>query len=53
MKAHTMNDTQLKRVHKYLIDPADSKKTTVERFLNIDNGHMGGTNWTCFNIKDN
>ena len=35
------------------IYPKDSKTTTNEGLLNIDNGITGGSHWTCFYIKDN
>ena len=47
-----MNESQLQRVYNYTINPRDSKIYSDKRFVNIDNGSMGGTHWTCFYIKD-
>ena len=33
--------------------PRDSKISSDGIFLNIDNGSMGGSHWTCFMVKDN
>ena len=40
------------RVYNYKIYPRDSKIITDKRFVNIDNGSMGGSDWTCFIVKD-
>ena len=42
----------MKKVYYDAIHPRDSKITTNKRFVNIDNGQMGGNHWTCFSIKD-
>ena len=36
----------------YPIYPRDSKIYSDKRFVNIDDGSMGGTHWTCFYIED-
>ena len=49
----TINEDELQRFYIYRIYPRDSTITTNKGFVNIDNGSMGGTNWTCFIVKDN
>ena len=46
-----MNENVLQRVYNYPIYPRDSKILSDKGFLNLDNGHMGGTHWTCFSAK--
>ena len=53
LKDDTMNESQLQRVYNYSIYTRDSKIHSDKGFVNIDNGQMGGTHWTCFYIKDN
>ena len=53
LKNKTMNESELQRVYNYPIYPRDSKKYSDKGFVNIDNGIMGGTHWTCFILKDN
>ena len=53
LKNKTMNETELQRVYNYSIYPRDSKIYTDREFINIDNGSMGGSHWTCFIVKDN
>ena len=48
-----MNESQLQRIYNYSIYPRDSKVFSDKGFVNIDNGSMGGTHWTCFIVKDN
>ena len=48
-----MNESELTRVYKYKLYPRDSKICSDEGFVNIDNGSMAGTHWTCFILKDN
>ena len=48
-----MNESQLQRVYKHPIYPKDSKVYSDKGFINIDNGSMGGSHWTCFILKDN
>ena len=43
-----MNESDLQRIYRYSINPTDSKIHSVKGFVNIDNGYMGGTHWTCF-----
>ena len=47
-----MNESELQRVYNYPIYPRDSKIYSDKGFVNIGNGSIGGTHWTCF-IKDN
>ena len=53
LKNYTMNESQLQIVYNYNIYPKDSKIYSDRGFVNIDNGSMGGSHWTCFLIKDN
>ena len=53
LKNDTMNESQLQKIYYYPIYPRDSKKFSDKRFVNIDNGSMGGSHWTCFIVKDN
>ena len=48
-----MNEFEIQRVYTYPIYPRDSKLYSDKGFVNIDNGSMGGTHWTCFIVKDN
>ena len=48
-----MNESELRRTNNYPIYPRDSKNYSDRGFVNIDNGSMGGTHWTCFYIKGN
>ena len=36
-----------------LYTPEIQKIYSDEGFVNIDNGSMGGSHWTCFIVKDN
>ena len=53
LKNDTMNESQLQKIYNYPIYPRDSKKYSDKGFVNIDNGSMGGSHWTCFFVKDN
>ena len=53
IKNNTMNELELKKVFNYAIYPRDSKKYSDKGFVNIDDGSMGGSHWTCFIVKDN
>ena len=46
-----MTEIDLKKVYMYLIYPKSYIRSTNNGFLNLDNGNMGVTNWTCFYIK--
>ena len=48
-----MNESQLQSIYNYPIYPRDSKIYSDRGFVNIDNGSMGGSHWTCFIVKDN
>ena len=48
-----MNESDLQRVYNYRIYPRDSRILTDKGFVNIDDGSMMGTHWTCFIIKEN
>ena len=48
-----MNESELQKIYNYNINPRDSKIYSDKGFVNIDNGGMGGTNWTCFIVKEN
>ena len=51
-KNDTMNESQLQKIYNYPIYPRDSKIYSEKRFVNIDNGSMGGSHWECFLVKD-
>ena len=53
LKNDTMNESQLQKNFNYPIYPRDSKIYSDKRFVNIDDGSLGGSHWTCFLIKDN
>ena len=53
LKFDTMNGTQLQPIYDYPIYSRGSKIFSDRGFVNIDNGSQGGTQWTCFIIKDN
>ena len=53
LKNDTMNESQLQRVYTYPIYPRDSNIYSDIGFINIDDGRMGGSHWTCFLVKDN
>ena len=53
LKNKTMNESELRKIYNYNIYPKDSKILSDHGFVNIDNGIMGGTHWTCFIVKDN
>ena len=48
-----MNETPVKKSLYYHIYPRDFEKPSEKGFVNIDNGSMGGSNWTCFIVKGN
>ena len=48
-----MNESGLQRVYNYPIYPRVGKIFSDEGFVNIDDGLMGGSHWTCFIVKDN
>ena len=51
LKNDSLNESQLQSVFIYPIYPRDSKIYSDKGFVNIDNGSMGGSHWTCFIIK--
>ena len=52
LEKNTMNEIDLQRVYNYPIYSRDSKVHSDKGFVNIDNGSMGGSQWTCFIVKD-
>ena len=52
LKNDTMNEYQLQRIYNYPKYPRDSKIYSDRGFVNIDNGSMRGSHWTCFVVKD-
>ena len=52
LKNDTMKELELQRVYNYPIYPRDTKIYSDKGFVNIDDGSRGGTNWTCFIVKD-
>ena len=53
LKNNTMNELQLQKIYNYPIYPKNSIIYSDRGFINIDDGRMGGTHWTCFIVKDN
>ena len=53
LKDDTMNESELQKIYIYPIYPKNSKIYSEKGFVNIDDGRMGGSHWTCFYIKDN
>ena len=53
LKNDTMNQSQLQKVYNYPIYPRDSIIYSDRGFVNIDDGRLNGTHWTCFIVKDN
>ena len=53
LKNDTMNESQLQKNYNFPIYPRESKIHSGDGFVNIDNGSMGGSHWTCFIVKDN
>ena len=53
LKNDTMNEFHLQKVYNYPIYPRDSKIYSDKGFVNIDDGSMGGSHWTCFMVKNN
>ena len=53
LKNDTMDESKLQRIYNYPIYPRGSKIYSDKGFVNIGNGQMGGTQWTCFIVKDN
>ena len=49
----TMNESQLQKIYNYPKYPRHSKIHSNKGFVNIDDGSMNGTHWTCFIVKDN
>ena len=50
-KNDTMNESEVKRNYIYPIYPRDSKIITDKGFINLDDGRMRATHWTCFTVK--
>ena len=53
LKDDTMNESDLQRIYNYPIYPRDSKLYSDKGFVNIDDGSLGGSRWTCFVVRDN
>ena len=53
LKNNTMNESHLQKIYNYSIYPRDSKIHSDRGFVNIDDGRLNGTHWTCFIVKDN
>ena len=53
LKKDTMYETQLQRVYNYPINPRDSNIYSDKEFVNLDDGSLNGTHWTCFIVKVN
>ena len=53
LKNDTMIESELQRVYNCPICPRNSKIYSDKGFVDIDNGSMGGSHWTCFIVKDN
>ena len=52
-KNDTMIESQLQKVYIYPIYPRYSEIYSDRRFINIDNGSMGGSPWIVGLVKDN
>jgi len=52
LKDDTTNESELQKIYNYPIYPRDSKVFSDKGFVNIDNGKLVGTHWTCFIVKD-
>ena len=52
LKNDTLKESELQIVYKYPIYPRVSKIYSDKGLINIDNGSMGGSHWTCFYIED-
>ena len=52
LKNDIMNESELQKIYNYPIYPRDSKIYSDKGFVNIDNGSMGGSHWTCFIVND-
>ena len=48
-----MSERGLQTVYKYPIYPRVSKNYSDDEFVNIHDGSQGGSQWTCFIMKDN
>ena len=48
-----MNESQLHKFYKCSLYPRDSEIYSDKEYVNIDNGSMGGSHWTCSKLKDN
>ena len=53
LKNDTINESELQKVYNYPIYPRDSKIHSDKGSVNIDDGSMAGSHWTCFIVKDN
>ena len=53
LKNDSMNECDLQTVYNYRIYPRDNVITTNRLFVNIDDGRLEGTHWTCFHTKEN
>ena len=53
LKNDTMNESQLQKNFNYPIYPRDSKTYSDRGFVNIDDGRLNGSHWTCFIVEDN
>ena len=53
LKDDTMNESDLKAVSNYPINPRDSNFYSDKGFVNIDNGSHGGTHCVCSIVNDN
>ena len=53
LKNDTSNEFELQSAYNYPMYPRNSKKNSYKGFVNIDNGSTGGTQWTCFIVKNN
>ena len=49
----TLKESEIHRLCNYPIYPRNSKIYSDKGFVNVDNGGMGGSLWTCFISKHN
>ena len=52
MKVESRSESECEQVFSDNIYTKDSLFTSEKRLVNVENGQMGGTHWTCFYIKD-
>ena len=49
----TMTESELQKIYNVPIYPRGPKIHSDRKFVNIDDGSLKGSQWTCFIVKDN